>query len=147
VVFLLACAAAPAPDLDTMVSGFLTAQDLSPEDCGSVTIDASGTCTEAAGAAWTCLADAWSTCTPTQLKITSTTIEGDPIPSVYVVYDDAGTCVIERFQDTTADAFGVYEISEATCSTVEVVGDTANCDVLRMSDCALVDCQGEGDCT
>lgn len=133
-----------APSLDTFVDSFLEEEGLSPADCGSFGFDAEGQGTEGGCAVTSCFAAAVADCTPTMVEELLTTVEGDPIPVRWVLYPlDDGSCVVQQFLDTTADAFGANAITEELCTTVEVSDGT--CPGIGVDGCTRVDCVGS-DC-
>ncbi|MCY1145589.1 hypothetical protein OWR29_46945 [Actinoplanes sp. Pm04-4] len=78
-------------------------------DCGTFTLGQADTLP---GSAARCFIDAASAGHPARLKVTSPTVEGDPIPVTYTAGADGRTEVIT---DTRQDGFGPQQITRQTC--------------------------------
>lgn len=120
VIWILGAAAFVAgcstPSLEEEVQQLIDESGATFSDCGTIApdpvCDAAGNPDPAAA----CLVNAFVKCTPVRADETLTTIEGDPIPIVYlVVPDDAGGCHVVTFHDATQDSFGSGRIEQSTC--------------------------------
>jgi hypothetical protein len=78
-------------------------------DCGTFTLGQADTLPDSAAR---CFIDAASAGHPARLKVTSPTVEGDPIPVTYTAGADGRTEVIT---DTRQDGFGPRQITRQTC--------------------------------
>jgi hypothetical protein len=132
-VLIASCA---PPSLNVTLERFEGESGLTFADCGDTIADSN--CEEPgddAQEAAQCLLDAWSTCTPARLSIFYTTIEGDPITSVFYVLPTEDGCGIVRFFDNSQDAYsGDQGITRSTCSSLEPAN---NCPWLAEDDCTL----------
>lgn len=146
-LLLLACAALSSEPttLDGKLAAFLDERGVDPADCGSVAYhNGDSTCDETDAAALQCFADAWASCTPSRLDLTSDTIEGDVIYATYVVWNDGG-CAIEAFTDSTDDAYSAQEVTQDECDDLVVVDNDPTCDTLAPDGCISAGCDGS-DC-
>ncbi|MFO0592934.1 MAG: DUF4362 domain-containing protein [Polyangiaceae bacterium] len=126
--------------LESTVQDFLKSKSLTAEDCGSVDLDKA--CSDTAPAPIQCFLDAYTSCKAAKLSLTQSTIEGDPIYSVYIVVPGQA-CSIESFVDTRQDQFGDKTITESSCTSPSGAG---TCDSsLGLNEC-ITDCNSGSDC-
>lgn len=109
-----------SPSLEDTVQDFLDSRSLTVTDCGTANLDE--TCTDQAAPEVQCFIDALATCEPTRLTLVQSTIEGDPITTVYVLLPEDPECGVEIFIDTTQDQFGEKRITEKQCPGMSGAG-------------------------
>ncbi|WP_229070395.1 DUF4362 domain-containing protein [Actinoplanes sp. DH11] len=122
----LAACGQPAPDRRTEPAA-------SPvPDCGTFLL---GQGEKVPADAATCLIDAAKAGRVTTLKVTSPTVEGDPIPVTYAARPDGR---VDVTTDSRADNFGEQTISRETCSEPALTRDgiafTECSDLLRVEE-------------
>ncbi|GAA0501943.1 hypothetical protein Ade02nite_38050 [Paractinoplanes deccanensis] len=111
---LAGCAKAEPPD---------TAAADASVDCGTYVLEHEALPVHAG----TCLLDAARTGAVARLKVTRSTVEGDPIITAYATRPDGA---IEVVEDTRADGFGPQEVTRETCTDARL-GDNG----LELSGC------------
>jgi hypothetical protein len=121
----------PGQQVDDKLQEFLDAKGLEPKDCGTIQPGCSNDDSVAQ-----CFADAWDACDTAQVEIVKTTIEGDPITETLVVWDNGGTCTIERFYDDSEDLFGgSKDVTQSGCTNLVFEAEPMGCDTLYADAC------------
>lgn len=111
-------ACADGPDFDAIVDDHRDELDVAISDCGTLQPD--DDCAERLTAAEQCFVDAFAACEPAELRIDSSTVEGDPIPRVLFVEPTTNDgCEVVEFTDNSADEFkGDYgDVTQSACTS------------------------------
>lgn len=131
------------PTLDETVQEYIQSNGASFKDCGDleITLDCNEGAAPAAPAK--CFLDGFAACEPVRVDLTSSTVEGDPIYSTYLVVPSGKTCHVEAFVDTRQDAFGPKEITRSSCGSATEGG---TCSAPLVIDECTSSCAGSSDC-
>ncbi len=128
------------PSKEDLVASFVEAEGLADlEDCGSiddVTCEGGEEATFTAGAQ--CLADAFASCTPARLDVTTTTGDGGETHEVLIVHPEGDACAVQRFVEPFR-----ADLAEQHCADLSVAVDEV-CVAPEAAACADV-CGGEED--
>ena len=102
------------------IEAFRTNSGLSFAECPEVQVQYNFLCTDAYAAAEDCLNDGFATCSPTHLRQTVQTVEGDPVYYHLFVVPSGDSCSVVVFSDNRADEFaGETRVRRTDCEGVE----------------------------